>query len=164
MTEQTATKGYEVRSVECPALRVACLRHLGPYTEVGSTFGRLAAWAGGRGLFGPHAKLLGVFHDDPKNTPPSALRCDCCITVSDDFQPDGDVSVMTVEGGPHAMITHKGPYSELGKAYEWLYSQWLPASGREPRQAPPFEVYINSPQTAAPEELLTEIYLPLQPK
>jgi AraC family transcriptional regulator len=39
--------------------------------------------------------------------------------------------------------------------------EWLASSGRELRSAPPFEVYRNSPQTTAPADLLTDIYLPL---
>jgi AraC family transcriptional regulator len=72
--------------------------------------------------------------------------------------------VTTLEGGPHAVVTHKGPYAQLSQAYDWLYAAWLPTSGREPRNAPPFEVYLNTPQQVAAENLLTEIYLPLEPK
>ena len=164
MTEPTATTSYEVRFVDRGPQRVAFLRHVGPYNQVGPTFGRLAAWAGPRGVFGPQTHMLGVFHDDPKVTSADKLRSDCCVTVSDHVQPEGEVGVMTIEGGPHAVITHKGPYTQLGQAYDWLYGAWLPTSGREPRHAPSFEVYLNNPQNTAPEDLLTEIYLPLEPK
>ncbi len=164
MTEPTAMTSYEVRLVDRPPQRVAFLRHVGPYTEVGPTFGRLGAWAGPRGVFGPRTQMLGVCHDDPKVTPADKLRYDCCVTVPDHVQPEGEVGVMTIEGGPHAVITHKGPYTQLAQAYDWLYAVWLPTSGREPRHAPPFEVYLNNPQNTAPEDLLTEIYLPLEPR
>ena len=108
--------------------------------------------------------MLGIGHDDPKVTPADKLRYDCCFTVPDHIQPEGDVGVTILEGGPHAVITHKGPYTQLGQAYDWLYGAWLPTSGREPRDAPPFEVYLNTPQDVAPADLLTEIYLPLEPR
>ena len=164
MSDSPTMTSYEVRLVDRPALRVAFLRHIGPYNQVGPTFGRLGAWAGPRGLFGPQTQMLGVCHDDPKLTPADKLRYDCCITVADHVQPEGDVGVTTVEGGPHAVITHKGPYERLAQAYDWLYAAWLPTGGREPRNAPPFEVYLNTPQNTAPENLLTEVYLPLEPK
>ena len=164
MNEPTAMTGYEVRLVDRPDQRVAFLRHVGPYTQVGPTFGRLAAWAGPRGVFGPQTQMLGIGHDDPKVTAADKLRYDCCVTVPDHIQPEGEVGVTILEGGPHAVVTHKGPYSQLGQAYDWLYGAWLPTSGREPRNAPPFEVYLNTPQEVAPENLLTEIYLPLQPR
>jgi AraC family transcriptional regulator len=41
---------------------------------------------------------------------------------------------------------------------------WLPASGRESRHAPPFEVYHNTPQEVPPEGLVTDICVPLEPR
>jgi AraC family transcriptional regulator len=41
--------------------------------------------------------------------------------------------------------------------------QWLPRSGRELRSAPGFEVYFNDPNSTAPEDLVTDIHLPLEP-
>jgi AraC family transcriptional regulator len=46
-------------------------------------------------------------------------------------------------------------------AYEWLYGVWLVQSGKEPGDAPVFEEYLNNPRNTAPNELLTDIYLPL---
>jgi AraC family transcriptional regulator len=47
-------------------------------------------------------------------------------------------------------------------AYDWLYGQWLPSSGREAADAPVFEDYLNSPRDTLPTELRTDIYLPLK--
>lgn len=38
----------------------------------------------------------------------------------------------------------------------------LPAHNREPAQVPCFEIYWNNPQTTKPEDLLTEVYVPLK--
>jgi AraC family transcriptional regulator len=141
--------------------RVAFIRHVGPYTECGPTFGRMSAWAGQRGLFGPGTLVLGIFHDDPDVTPADKLRCDCGITVGDHVSGDGDVGIQTIPGGECAVLEHKGPYAKLPETYRWLFGTWLPASGREPGDAPSYEVYLNSAMNAAPEELLTMIHLPL---
>jgi AraC family transcriptional regulator len=159
----TAT-AHPVRVENVPECRVAFLRHIGPYTECGPTFQRLMAWAGPRGLIGPKSLVMGICHDDPEVTPPDKIRYDCCIGVGPTFAPEGEIGVQTVAGGDHAILTLKGPYEKLGEAYRWLYGGWLPTSGREPSAAPAHEVYLNSPMNARPEDLLTEIYLPLQPK
>jgi AraC family transcriptional regulator len=160
MAEATAVE-RPVRVESFPPRRVAFLRHVGPYNACGPTFGRLAAWAGPRGLLGPGAMCLGVCSDDPDVTPADKCRMDCCVTVPDDFNGDGEVAAQTLPGGPHAVLTHRGPYEGLPESYRWLYGAWLPASGREPGNAPPFEVYRNNPQTTPPGELLTDICLPL---
>ena len=59
------------------------------------------------------------------------------------------------------MTTHTGSYSHLGQTYAEFLGQWLPRSGRELRDTPCFEVYLNDPQSTAPEDLLTDIYAPL---
>jgi len=141
--------------------RVVFLRHTGPYDQVGATWGKLAAWAGPRGLFGPATRFIGVSYDDPQITPPEKLRYDAAITVSRPVQPEGEFGVMEIAGGDYATLMHKGPYETLERAYQMLLGAWLPQSGRELRDAPCFEVYLNSPQNTRPEELLTVIHAPV---
>jgi AraC family transcriptional regulator len=160
-TDMTTTATREVQVRTLPPLRVAFLRHVGPYPNVGETFGRLGAWAGPRGLIGPQTKMACVYHDDPEVTAPDKLRADCAITVGEEFRPEGEVGVQTLDGGDYAVLTHRGPYEGLAEAYRWLYGTWLPASGRELRDRPPFEVYLNTPADTPPEGLVTEIHLAL---
>ena len=89
------------------------------------------------------------------------LRYDADITVSRPVQPEGDIGVTELAGGPYATIVHKGPYPTLGGAYQALFGDWLPASGRELRNDPCLESYLNSPQNTRPEDLLTAIHVPL---
>ncbi len=145
-------------------MRVAFMRHVGPYNQVGETWGKLCTWAGPRGLFGPQTQMLGLCHDDPAVTPTDKLRYDACLTVGEGVDGEGDVGVQEIAGGDYAVAVHRGPYEKLGEVYTGLCGQWLPASGRELRSAPAFEIYVNSPQDTAPEDLVTEIYMPLESK
>jgi AraC family transcriptional regulator len=164
VTMTSATAVREVRFETVPPRHVAFLRHVGPYNTVGATFGRLMAWAGRRGLLGPQALPLAIPYDDPEVTAADKLRCDCCVTVGEGIAPDGEIGVQTVEGGECAVLTHVGPYRQLGESYRWLFGTWLPASGRELRNSPAFEIARNSPETTPPEQLRTDIYLPLEPR
>jgi AraC family transcriptional regulator len=154
----------QVRIETLPPRRVAFVRHVGPYNEVEPAFHKLMGWAGRRGLLGRGTLVLGVCHDDPEVTGAEKLRYDCCVTVGDDVGPEGEVGVQVLEGGEHAVLTHRGPYTGLPDAWRWLYGVWLPGSGREPRHAPPFEVYYNAPGETPPEGLLTDICVPLEPR
>jgi AraC family transcriptional regulator len=153
----------DVRIETVPVMRVAFVRHVGPYCDAGQAWQRLMAWAGPRGLFGPRTMMLGVCHDDPDVTPADKIRYDACVTADGRVQAEGDVGVQEVGGGEYAVATHHGSYDTLHDTYARLCGEWLAASGRETRAAPPFEVYRNSPQTTPPEQLLTDIYLPLVP-
>ncbi len=60
------------------------------------------------------------------------------------------------------MLTYKGPYAGISAAYHSLFGNWLPEAGEEPAEAPCCEIYLNNSREVAPEELLTEICLPLK--
>lgn len=155
-------RGMNVELQQLQPMRVAFLRHVGPYNAVSPTWDRLLTIMGKDGYLGGSPMMLGICHDDPEVTPPSKIRYDACITVDENFQPNGDIQVQVVEGGVYARATHTGPYNDLGKTYIAFLGQWLPRSGRELRNAPCFEVYMNDPQTTPPDELLTDIYAPLK--
>jgi AraC family transcriptional regulator len=154
----------EVRVTQAAPRRVAFLRHVGPYQNVGPLFDQLFALAGPKGWVRPPFEVLGVCWDDPEITAPDKLRYDACLTVPDVAQADDKLGIQTIEGGDYAVLTHRGSYATLGDSYKWLYGVWLPSSGREPRNAPPFEAYLNSCKDVAEENLLTEIHLPLAEK
>jgi AraC family transcriptional regulator len=160
----TATAVREVRFETVPPRRVAFIRHVGPYGTVGPTFQRLMAWAGQRGLLGPQTLIVAIPYDDPGVTPADKVRADCCITVGEGVAPEGEVGLQTIEGGECAVLTHVGPYRQLGESYHWLFGTWLPTSGRELRNSPAYEIARNSPEDTPPEQLRTDIYLPLEPR
>ena len=143
-------------------MRVAFMRHVGPYAEVGKIWEQFLTVMGKEGYLGGNPMMLGICHDDPEVTPPAKLRYDACLTVGEDFGPSGDIGAQTVAGGAYAVTTHTGPYNQLGRTYAEFLGQCLPRSGRELRNAPCFEVYVNDPHDTDPEELLTDIYAPLQ--
>lgn len=146
-------------------LRVACARATGPYMQSATeAWNKLMAWGGPKGLFTPEARYLGVGHDDPSTTAPEKIRYDACVTVGEEVDGDGDIQVTVIPGGEYASVLHKGPYEEMIKTYMWLYGVWLPQSGREASMRPGYEQYLNDCRTTPPEELLTEINMPLEPK
>jgi AraC family transcriptional regulator len=103
-----------------------------------------------------------MYYDDPGCVPEEDLRSRAGATVDEDQALEAPLEEARIPGGPHAVLVHKGPYSELHAAYHWLYKDWLVNSGREPADAPVFEEYLNNPHEVAPSELLTVIRLPLK--
>lgn len=161
MTSQT--QGREARTTILPAMRVAFLRHTGPYKEAGATFQKMMGWAFSKGLFNPQTKVLSISHDDPEVTPADKTRLDCCVTVDEGFTPEGEVAVQTIPGGEYVVLTHRGSYKGLADSYRWLYGDWLSTSGREFANRPPFEIYVNNPSDTPEDDLVTEICVLLQP-
>jgi AraC family transcriptional regulator len=154
----------DVKIKKLESVRVAFVRHVGPYKECGGAWEKLCARLGEKGLLGPDTQYIGLCHDDPDVTPADKIRYDACATVGDDFTPEGEIGVQTIDGGDYAMTTHFGPYNQLNETYARLFGQWLPQSGRECRSAPSLEFYLTDPENTDPEDLVTDLYAPLEPK
>ena len=69
---------------------------------------------------------------------------------------------MMLPPGKWAIFKVKGPYEHLWQTWSAAYRDWLPASGFRLADRIPHEIYLNSPLDTLPENLLTEIYLPIQ--
>jgi AraC family transcriptional regulator len=150
----------EIRTMQ-PAILGAVL-HKGPYIEIGKAFELAGAWFASRNLLKPETRMIGVYYDDPCALPEGELRSYAGFTVDEDFVFEPPIEKVELKGGEHAVLLVKGPYTDLMPAYQWFYGEWLPHSGREPADCPPFEDYLNTPQDTVPNDLLTEIHMPLR--
>lgn len=154
----------EVTIQTCAPHYVVALRHHGDYMAIGGTFERLGVWAAGKNLCTGNTRSFGIYYDDPASKPAAELISDACVTVAEGYQPEPPYTVTRTPGGRCAQMIHTGPYSELIKAYNWLYHEWLPKSGEEPGDQPPFEEYLNDPRDTPPALLQTAIRIPLRGK
>ena len=136
----------EVRFEKRTPMRVAFVRHVGPYQECDVAWGKLTKFATGHPSFSPNALAIGIGHDNPNATPAEKLRYDACLPVDDKFQVTGEIGVQEIPGGEYAILTLRGPYSGMPGAYRWLFEEWLPTSGRKLRHTPCFEVYVTDPK------------------
>ncbi|MFO7594846.1 MAG: GyrI-like domain-containing protein [Desulfocurvibacter africanus] len=143
-------------------IRVASVRHVGPYAACEPAWQKLCGWAGQKGLLGPDTLAIGISYDDPASTPAEILRFDACVSVPDSVQGEGEIGIMTIPGGRYAVAVHMGPFSGLEQAYKDLYGGWLPEQGLKPRDEPAFEIYRTDPSITPAEKLITEICVPLE--
>ncbi len=113
---------------------------------------------------GDAAEYITVYLDDPQTTPAEKCRLDVCIAapVVNGLQPSGNIEIRTIEGGKFIVFLHKGPYTELGEVYEQVYGHLLKESEVEVLPKAMFEKYLNDPECTKPEDLLTELWIPIE--
>ena len=79
--------------------------------------------------------------------------------VKGSMEGDGPISIYDLPGGRMARGAAPGPYEGCGPTYTrlfaWIEEQGLTVAG------PVREVYLNDPTQVKPEEVLTEIYVPV---
>jgi AraC family transcriptional regulator len=152
----------DVEITEMPEFRLAAIRHIGPYTAISEAFGKLGEIAARSGLLqSPDVNMIGVFYDDPETTPPNQLQSDAALSIAKDAVLPGGVTEGWLPAGRYARTVHCGPYTGLPDTWARFMGEWLPRSGHQPGRAVSYEIYRNTPMTVPPEELRTELYLPL---
>ena len=152
----------EVTIRQVPATRVAGVRHVGPYHEIGEAFGRLQQYMQSGAV--PQGPGLALYHDDPGSVPAGELRSDACVVVPEGFtSANPDIQVSEIPAGEYAVGRHVGSYEGLGQAWGWLCGEWLARSGRSFGAGTTFEIYVNQCGEVPAEELVTELYVPLAP-
>ncbi len=113
-----------------PDVRVAYMRHVGPYGDAGieQTWQRFATWCSQNGLMDKGRAMYGI------------SRYDACIEVDANFQPQGEIGVQVLRGGSFACAQFASAPTEIHEAWLTL-CKWLPESGFQAADAAPIELY-----------------------
>lgn len=152
---------YNIEMTEAPQRRLAAIFHKGPYIGIAQHFEALATIAVSRGLWPQIKNILGVYCDDPNAVAEAKLRSYAGFEVDENFDLQPETEELIITGGAYAVLHYKGPYTSMQPAYNHLFGEWLANSGRELRDEPAYEIYLNSPSDTKPEELETDIYMPV---
>ncbi|MCG8313250.1 MAG: AraC family transcriptional regulator [Pseudomonadales bacterium] len=153
------TAMYDIEMIDVKPLQLLGYEHQGDYMNIGQAFEKVFVGASIQGLIDGNTRSFGIYYDDPQSVPLEQLRSVACISApAHTAAADNGMKTLSLPGGRCATVLHKGSYAELEKPYSWLFGSWLPASGEEAGNFPPFEEYLNDPKTTPPSQLLTRIY------
>jgi AraC family transcriptional regulator len=157
---------FEANTKDLPELNVVCLRHVGPYPEIGKAIEKLFGWAAPKGLLQfPQTQVLAIYHDDPKAVEQSVLRSDACITVPEGTEVDGEIKLMKVPGGRFAVAHVEIALSEYAAAWDKLFGEWMPNNNCEPDFSSGrfcYELYLNNPEDHPEKKHIVDICEPIQ--
>ncbi len=152
---------FTVELDQAPQRQLGAILNTGPYTGIGPCFEKLAALATSQNLWPQVRGMIGVHYDDPNVVAETDLRAHAGLWLADNAVVPESLETVLLPATPCAILHYKGPYTAIKVAYDYLYGDWLPKSTSEPADAPPYEIYLNSPADTAESELLTDIVLPL---
>ena len=146
-----------------PDTRVAVLTHRGDPARLGQTIQRFIAWRRAAGLRPDVSATYNVFHADPHATPAADFRMDLCAATHGEIPANADgVEPGVLPGGRCAVLRVVGAADDLGPAATFLYRDWLPASGEEPRGFPLYCQRVAFFPEVPAHETVTDLYLPLK--
>ena len=76
--------------------------------------------------------------------------------------PKGDIGFKQLPAGRYAIFLYKGSYEHLQAVYDTIYGKYIPEMECTLRDESSAERYLNDPCETKPEDLLTEIYIPVE--
>jgi AraC family transcriptional regulator len=146
-----------VETETLPGLRLATLRHLGPYQQIGRTFGRLHEIVSRAAL--PHREMVGVYYDDPAVTPEDQLRADAGVIIDEGVPLPPGLVEQRVPAGRFARAEHVGSYAGLPRAWGDFTRELAAQSGKPNPRGYTFELYRNTPVEVPEDQLRTLLYM-----
>jgi len=160
-SQKNRTVNKEVEIVDFPQTRVAAVEYQGPPENEYSATLKLVAWRRENGLRPDKGKTLGVHYSDPSTTRPEDYRLDVCVTFDGEIESNiHGVIAKEIPGGRCARIRHYGTREKIDEA-QYIYREWLPASGEQLRDFPPFFHYVNVGPDVQEADMITDVYLPI---
>ena len=155
---------YRITEKKSPRHTVICTRRRGPYRLIAEMIPELCCYAEEKGLdiTGPP---MFICHE---MTPEEAMEADkneCAdvevvLPISGPTEENEEITCYEIPTETVACVVHRGPYDSVTPAYEALYA-WIEDHGKK-ITGPIREIYLNDPAEVPPEEILTQICIPVR--
>jgi AraC family transcriptional regulator len=160
MTQETELATIEI--IDFKATRVAALEHHGDPALLGDSIRKFIEWRKQNRLPPSLSATFNIAYGDSPEIEPSEFRFDLCAATEREIAPNAyGVIEKVIPGGRCARLRHIGSDDNLGKSIRYLYAEWLPQSGEEPRDFPLFFQRVSFFPDVAEHAAITDIFLPL---
>lgn len=147
-----------------PDKKVIYIRVTGEYggKEVLEAWDQLVNFITQHKLLGWNPEFFSIYYDDTDCVDREKCISDICFTTKKDIEEHDVFKSNLIKGGKYAVFRYKGSYERLWELYDIIYGSWLLSTAYKLRDVPPLEKYINYSPKTKPENLLTEIYIPIE--
>jgi AraC family transcriptional regulator len=162
MQQTFSTEDITIREVS--PTPVALMEHRGPRTSIPDTAKRFHAWRKANGVSPLTSTSFTVFRSEREPEEAGNYAMDLCVETDQPIAKDDDeVRASTIPGGRCAVMRVDGTSNNHLPAALYMYREWLPASGEEPRDFPMYcQRRLIVAQEGAQQEVFAELFLPLK--
>ncbi len=153
----------DVTLVEIPSMQVIGIRKRGHYSLVSELLPGIFEYAMKNRMQIAGMPML-IMHETSKEEAVEADRTgnadvEVAVPVAGKVSASGEIKVYTLPGGRMARIVHMGPYETCEVSYQKVMD-WIAVKGLQVK-GPIREAYYNNPHEVKPEEIMTEILVPV---
>lgn len=145
-----------------PEMHLAAVMSLG-IAHVESSFSTLINWARSKNLFPrDQVKMLSVYHDSFKVTPPDKVRIHACMLLDEPLQKqEGEVFPETVEAGKFIIGSGEVTLDDFEQCWVSLFL-WMKEHNYLIRKAFPFEIYHTNFREHPEGKMTVDFCIPIQ--
>ncbi|MCU0732902.1 MAG: AraC family transcriptional regulator [Hyphomonas sp.] len=147
----------DITLVHFAAIPIITLRDDGPPHMLGASIGRFIAWRKANGAGPQRTRTFNIFSAGGEGEPQVTLACSRLPGLA----PGEGMGEGMIPEGRCARLRLAGPADEFEAPANWLYRDWLPASGEARRDVPLFAERSNFGPGIPEAEMVTDLYLPL---
>jgi len=140
-----------------------CVTHKGPLADMSAVITQLMQAMQSQNLFASiRGPMVGVYYNAPGQVKQEDLSWEVGFPVADTTAIQPPLEKKAWKPTTVAVAVHKGPYTKTSETLDRLVA-WIGSQGRVV-DGPVLERYLNNPMQVKPEELLTEIWIPVRKK
>ncbi|MCW1966810.1 MAG: AraC family transcriptional regulator [Anaerolineae bacterium] len=125
-------------------------------------FGKLMGYLAQQQAMHKMQKCVAIYPSEVEVGQMAIMDAGAVFAAGDEIPAGDGLAYQILPAGRWAVFRHVGPYDTLWQTWQAALRDWLPTSGCEFRDAPPFEDYVDDPSQTAPEVLRTDIYIPIR--
>jgi AraC family transcriptional regulator len=155
--EAPAEEAFSIEEVQ--AFDYVCLPVTGSYENFEEAVNDLMGAVQEQGVV-PSGPMIGIYYDDPEVTPVEELSWEVGFQVAEGTEVQEPLMLKKWEFTKVVKAMHVGPYEETANMYADIFifmgDKGLTQAG------PVMERFLDNPEEVAPEELKTEIWVPVQ--
>jgi len=149
----------EVTIKECQSFWYAAMDFQGSYEEIPAAVGKFIGEFSQQGLTA-QGPLMGLYFNSPAQVEPKDLKWAIAFPVDKDAVVKEPLKKVEFNSKEIAVYMHIGPYEKTAPSYAKLMKHIQQNSYK--MKFPCIEKYLNDPMQTKPEDLQTEIVIPIE--
>jgi AraC family transcriptional regulator len=155
------TMNLKIKVTHLPEMNLAAVMSLG-IANVEPSFNILIDWAKEKRLFPKeNVKMISVYHDSFKVTPPDKVRIHACMLLDEQLkQQEGQVFPETIEAGKFIIGSGEVTLNDFEQCWVSLFL-WMNENNYSVRKAFPFEIYHTNFKEHPEGKMLVDFCIPI---
>lgn len=156
-------RSEDVRCIDFKETHLGVLEHRGDPKLIDHSIQQFIAWRKHNHLHPDRSATFNILYGNPEEVEPADFRLDLCAETNRETHDEAyGVVRKTIPAGRCAVLRHVGSDDTLGQSLAYLYKEWLPQSGEQPRDFPLFLQRVHFYPDVPENETVLDVFLPLK--